>query len=128
MNRRNIAIAAMAVLLLGVAPPRIAAGDTEVRQLVGQWKMFQVMNGSAKLRVFTAGDGPTIVMLPHAGAGPVSKNPGVQKPRGPKNPGVKIFNRCRDTTTLNVQKPLSRNGLLASGAPDSRPVMPAYRA
>ena len=79
MNRRNIAIAAMAVLLLGAAPPRIAAGDTEVRQLVGQWKMFQVMNGSAKLRVFTAGDGPTIVMLPHAGAGPVALEPLAQR-------------------------------------------------
>jgi pimeloyl-ACP methyl ester carboxylesterase len=69
----------MAVLLLGVAPPRIAAGDTEVRQLVGQWKMFQVMNGSTKLRVFTDGDGPTIVMLPSLGAGPVAREPLAQR-------------------------------------------------
>ena len=77
--KRNLAIAAMAALLLGVALPRIAAGDTEVRQLAGQWKMFQVMNGSTKLRVFTDGDGPTIVMLPHAGAGPVALEPLAQR-------------------------------------------------
>jgi pimeloyl-ACP methyl ester carboxylesterase len=77
--KRNLAIAAMAALLLGVASPRIAAGDTEVRQLAGQWKVFQVMNGSAKLRVFTAGDGPTIVMLPGAGGGPVALEPLAQR-------------------------------------------------
>ncbi len=73
MNRLNtLIVTSMAALFLGVAPPRTAAGETQVRQLVGQWKMVQVTNGSAKLRVFTAGDGPVIVMLPGQGGGPAA--------------------------------------------------------
>ena len=80
MNRLNTLIMiTLAVPFLGVAVPRMAAGDTQVRQLVGQWKMIRVMNGSAKLRVFTAGDGPTIVMLPGLGIGPAGLEPLAQR-------------------------------------------------
>jgi pimeloyl-ACP methyl ester carboxylesterase len=80
MNRLNTLIMiTLAVPFLGVALPRMAAGDTQVRQLVGQWKMIRVMNGSAKLRVFTAGDGRAIVMLPGLGIGPAGLEPLAQR-------------------------------------------------
>jgi len=65
----------IAVLFLGVAPTRMAAGDTQVKQLIGPWRLVYATNGPAKLRVFTAGDGPTIVMLPGQGFGPSSLEP-----------------------------------------------------
>jgi hypothetical protein len=49
-----------AVALLGMATMRPALGDGQVRQLVGDWKLVQAANGQAKLRVFTAGDGPAL--------------------------------------------------------------------
>jgi pimeloyl-ACP methyl ester carboxylesterase len=50
----------------------MAAGDIQVRQLAEQWQLIHVTNGSAKLRVFTAGEGPTIIMLPSLGGGPAA--------------------------------------------------------
>lgn len=44
-------------------------------QLVGTWRLVYVTNGPARLRVFTAGDGQTIVMLPGRGFGPNSLEP-----------------------------------------------------
>lgn len=64
-----------AVALLGMATLRPALGDGQVRQLVGDWKLVQAANGQAKLRVFTAGDGPALVMLPGRGLGPASFEP-----------------------------------------------------
>ena len=64
-----------AVALLGMATMRPALGDGQVRQLVGDWKLVQAANGQAKLRVFTAGDGPALVMLPGRGYGPASLEP-----------------------------------------------------
>src|SRR5215472_8797201 len=64
-----------AVALLGIATLRPALGDGQVRQLVGDWKLVQVANGQANLRVFTAGDGPALVMLPGLGYGPASLEP-----------------------------------------------------
>ncbi|HWJ35909.1 MAG TPA: alpha/beta fold hydrolase, partial [Steroidobacteraceae bacterium] len=76
MNRLNtLAMTTIAVLFLGVAPTRMAAGDTQVKQLIGPWRLVYATNGPAKLRVFTAGDGPTIVMLPGQGFGPSSLEP-----------------------------------------------------
>ena len=64
-----------AVALLGMATLQPALGDREVRQLVGNWKPIHAANGQAKLRVFTAGDGPALVMLPTIGQGPASLEP-----------------------------------------------------
>jgi len=67
--------ATAAVLFLGVALPSPASADSQVRQLVGEWKLVNVTNALAKLRVFAAGTGPTIVMLPGGGRGPVAVEP-----------------------------------------------------
>jgi pimeloyl-ACP methyl ester carboxylesterase len=64
-----------AVALLGMATLRPAQGDRQVRQLVGVWWLVQAANGQAKLRVFTAGDGLALVMLPGLGYGPASLEP-----------------------------------------------------
>jgi hypothetical protein len=44
-----------------------------------QWKPVYAKNGLAKLRVFTAGDGPTVVMLPDVGCGPSALGPWAQR-------------------------------------------------
>jgi pimeloyl-ACP methyl ester carboxylesterase len=79
MNRSGrvlpVLIAAMAALVLGMTLSQRASGDSQVRQLVGKWKLVNVTNGQAKLRVFTAGDGPSIVMLPGRGMGPFALEP-----------------------------------------------------
>ena len=64
-----------AVALLGLATMRPVLGDGQVRQLVGDWKLVQAANGQAKLRVFTAGDGPAVVMLPGRGYGRLRLSP-----------------------------------------------------
>jgi pimeloyl-ACP methyl ester carboxylesterase len=46
-----------------------------LRQLAGKWGLVLATNGEAKLRVFTAGEGPTIVMLPARGLGPFELEP-----------------------------------------------------
>jgi pimeloyl-ACP methyl ester carboxylesterase len=76
---KTIIMTTMAALFLGVAPPRMAAGDTQVKQLVGTWKLVHITDGPAKLRVFTAGNGPTIVMLPRQGRGPYVLEPLAQR-------------------------------------------------
>jgi pimeloyl-ACP methyl ester carboxylesterase len=50
-----------------------------LRQLAGKWNVALATNGEAKLRVFTAGDGPTIVMLPARGLGPFELEPVAQR-------------------------------------------------
>jgi pimeloyl-ACP methyl ester carboxylesterase len=75
MKRLLVAI----VATLAFALPRQAAADRDVRQLTGDWKLTYVTNGPAKLRVFTAGDGPTIVMLPGQGRGPYALEPLAQR-------------------------------------------------
>ena len=67
-----------------VPPSLLAIADevieqTDQRQLVGEWKPVYATNGLAKLRVFTAGDGPTVVMLPHVGGGPAALEPLAQR-------------------------------------------------
>jgi pimeloyl-ACP methyl ester carboxylesterase len=52
-----------------------ALSDGQVRQLVGEWKLTHAASGQTNLRVFTAGDGPTFVMLPGRGLGPSSLEP-----------------------------------------------------
>jgi pimeloyl-ACP methyl ester carboxylesterase len=80
MNRFSLfAAATMAVLFLGCAPPRHALADSQVQQLVGDWKKDFVTTGATKLRVFTAGIGPTVVMLPGQGRGPVALEPVAQR-------------------------------------------------
>src|SRR5215471_8687444 len=80
MNRFNVfAATTMAVLFLGCGLPRNALADSQVQQLVGQWKLLPVTTGAAKLRVFTAGIGPTVVMLPGQGRGPVALEPVAQR-------------------------------------------------
>lgn len=64
--------AVLATLAFATSP---AAADSNVAQLVGDWKLTHVTNGSAKLRVFVSGSGPTIVMLPRQGGGPSSLEP-----------------------------------------------------
>ena len=44
-------------------------------QLIGNWRVVYATNGSARLRVLAAGDGPSIVMLPGRGFGPSSLEP-----------------------------------------------------
>jgi pimeloyl-ACP methyl ester carboxylesterase len=46
-----------------------------MKQLIETWRLVNATNGQARLRVFTAGDGPTIVMLPGRGFGPSSLEP-----------------------------------------------------
>jgi pimeloyl-ACP methyl ester carboxylesterase len=46
-----------------------------LRPLAGKWGLVIATNGEAKLRVFTAGEGPTIVMLPARGLGPFELEP-----------------------------------------------------
>jgi pimeloyl-ACP methyl ester carboxylesterase len=53
--------------------PTLAAGG--LRQLAGKWDVALATNGEATLRVFTAGVGPTIVMLPARGLGPFELEP-----------------------------------------------------
>src|SRR5262249_12804956 len=57
----------------------MAAGETQVRQLAGRWQLAHVTNGSATLRVFSAGDGPSVVMLPSQGGGPAALEPLAQR-------------------------------------------------
>ena len=64
-----------AVAFLGLARLQPALGDIQVRQLVGDWKLVYAANGQTKLRVFTAGAGPTLVILPGRGFGPSSLEP-----------------------------------------------------
>jgi pimeloyl-ACP methyl ester carboxylesterase len=64
-----------AVTLLGITALQPALGDGQVRQLVGDWRPVHTANGQTKLRVFTAGDGPALVMLPGRGLGPASLEP-----------------------------------------------------
>jgi pimeloyl-ACP methyl ester carboxylesterase len=53
--------------------------NSQVRQLVGKWKPVYATNGLATLRVFTAGAGRTIVMLPGLGEGPSALEPLAQR-------------------------------------------------
>lgn len=63
----------LTALVCVLPPPTLA--DKEVRQLVGKWDVVSVANGQANLRVFFAGEGPTIVMLPGRGRGPRAMEP-----------------------------------------------------
>src|SRR6185369_988033 len=63
------------VLFLGGAFPHDALADGHVQQLTGEWQRVYVANGPAKICVFFAGTGPTIVMLPGQGRGPVALEP-----------------------------------------------------
>jgi pimeloyl-ACP methyl ester carboxylesterase len=74
MSRPN-ALAVSMVAALAVTLPWPAPAHSQVAQLVGTWKMTYVTNGAAKLRVFSAGDEPTVVMLPGLGSGPVRLEP-----------------------------------------------------
>jgi pimeloyl-ACP methyl ester carboxylesterase len=76
---RTLATTLTAALFLGVTLPPPASANTQVKQLVGEWKLVNVTNGLAKLRVFAAGTGPTIVMLPGVGRGPVAVEPVAQR-------------------------------------------------
>ena len=58
----------LTILICVLPPPSLA--DKEGRQLVGKWDVTFAKNGQANLRVFFAGEGPTIVMLPGLGRGP----------------------------------------------------------
>jgi len=75
----TFAATALAIFVLGVVLPGPASAVSEVRQLVGRWELNNVANGLAKLSVFAAGSGPTIVMLPSAGRGPVAVEPVAQR-------------------------------------------------
>jgi pimeloyl-ACP methyl ester carboxylesterase len=63
------------IIAFGVAFLQPIHAEGTLRQLVGQWKPLIATNGEAKLRVFTAGDGPTIAMLPARGLGPFELEP-----------------------------------------------------
>jgi pimeloyl-ACP methyl ester carboxylesterase len=80
MNRFSaLGAIALAIVFLGAALPQQASADSQVAQLTGEWKLTVATNGAAKLRVFAAGTGPTIVMLPGAGRGPVMMEPVAQR-------------------------------------------------
>ena len=49
--------------------------ELTVQQLAGGWQQVYFANGPARIRVFSAGTGPTIVMLPGQGRGPVALEP-----------------------------------------------------
>jgi pimeloyl-ACP methyl ester carboxylesterase len=67
---------ALTVLSLGIVLLQATPADSQGRQLIGpEWKVVHAENGQAKLRVFTAGDGPIIVMLPARGVGPFELEP-----------------------------------------------------
>ena len=63
----------LTILICVLTPPSLA--DKEGRQLVGKWDVTFAKNGQANLRVFFAGEGPTIVMLPGQGSGPPAMEP-----------------------------------------------------
>jgi pimeloyl-ACP methyl ester carboxylesterase len=69
----------MAVALLDMVALQPALSDGQVRQLMRDWKVAHATSGQTNLRVFTAGDGPTIVMLPGRGLGPSSLEPLAQR-------------------------------------------------
>jgi pimeloyl-ACP methyl ester carboxylesterase len=67
---------ALTVLSLGTVMSQTTRADSQVRQLLSpEWKVVHAENGQARLRVFTAGDGPIIVMLPARGVGPFELEP-----------------------------------------------------
>jgi pimeloyl-ACP methyl ester carboxylesterase len=68
--RISMVTAAFAVALS--APIR---AEGPLRQLVGQWRSVLATNGEAKLRVFIAGERPSLVMLPARGLGPFELEP-----------------------------------------------------
>jgi pimeloyl-ACP methyl ester carboxylesterase len=72
---RFLCLLAVSVALLGTALLQPALGGGQVRQLAGRWKFVHAVNGQTNLRVFIAGDGPTVVMLPGRGLGPASFEP-----------------------------------------------------
>ena len=66
----------IAALSLGILMSQTTQADSQARQLLSpEWKVVHAVNGQAKLRVFTAGDGPVIVMLPARGVGPFEFEP-----------------------------------------------------
>src|SRR5258708_3378641 len=65
-------IAAFGIIIACWQPTQ---AEGQLRQLVVEWKHVVATNGQAKLRVFTAGDGPSIVMLPARGLGPFELEP-----------------------------------------------------
>jgi pimeloyl-ACP methyl ester carboxylesterase len=69
---RSTTIAAFGIVIASWQPTQ---SQGQLRQLVGEWKHIVATNGQAKLRVFTAGDGPSIVMLPARGVGPFALEP-----------------------------------------------------
>jgi pimeloyl-ACP methyl ester carboxylesterase len=52
-----------------------ARAASDERQLSGSWNLTVSSNGPVKIRVFSAGEGPTIVMLPGRSRGPAALEP-----------------------------------------------------
>jgi len=77
--RKFLRLVVTATALLEIAALQPALSDGQVRQLVGEWKLAYATSGQTNLRVFTAGDGPTLVMLPGRGLGPSSLEPLAQR-------------------------------------------------
>jgi hypothetical protein len=69
---RSTTIAAFGIVIANWQPTQ---AQGQLRQLVGEWKHVVATNGQAKLRVFTAGDGPSIVMPPARAVGPFALEP-----------------------------------------------------
>jgi hypothetical protein len=60
-------------IVLAISQPTFANGPS--RQLAGKRGFVFAINGESKLGVFTAGNGPTVVMLPARGLGPFELEP-----------------------------------------------------
>jgi pimeloyl-ACP methyl ester carboxylesterase len=73
-SRRTLLYLAVSAAAMSAAL-QPALSDGRVRQLLGEWKLAHATSGQTNLRVFTAGDGPTIVLLPGRGLGPSSLEP-----------------------------------------------------
>jgi pimeloyl-ACP methyl ester carboxylesterase len=115
----------MAAALLQIAALQPALSDGQFRQLIGEWKLVHATSGQTNLRVFTAGDGPTIVLLPGRGLGPSSLEPLAQRlvaagfravlpePRGYGESAGPLFG----VTLRDLAADIARSIEVAGGAP-----------